>query len=59
MLEANSEPRTARAIGIVQRVQAVTPHMQRITLGGYEIVEFLGVDGGDEAATCISSAASA
>ena len=53
MLEANPKPRTARAIGIVQRVQAVTPHMQRITLGGAEIVDFLGVDGVDEAAAWV------
>lgn len=53
MLEVSQKPRTARAVGIVQRVQAVTPHMQRITLGGAEIVDFLAVDGVDEAAAWV------
>lgn len=37
MREPNTKPRTARAIGVVQRTQTVTPHMQRITLRGLRL----------------------
>lgn len=53
MSEAGQKPRTARAVGIVQAVRAVTPHMQRITLGGPEIADFLGVEGVNEPAAWV------
>lgn len=43
MPEVMPRPRTARSVGTVQAVRSVTPHMQRITLGGSEVAEFLKV----------------
>ncbi|MCA8267106.1 siderophore-interacting protein [Burkholderia cepacia] len=46
-------PRTERAVGTVQAVRSVTPHMQRITLGGSEVAEFLKVAGANEPAAWV------
>lgn len=53
MLDVSHTPRAARTVGIVQRVQAITPHMQRITLGGSEIADFLVSEGVGEAAAWV------
>lgn len=53
MHEIDHKPRTARALGVVQAVHSITPHMRRITVGGEEIAEFLQVEGVDEPAAWV------
>ena len=53
MPETTPKPPTERAAGTVQEVRSVTPHMQRITLGGSEVVEFLKVEGVNEPAAWV------
>lgn len=53
MSEVIQKPRTARAVGVVRDVHAVTPLMQRITVGGDEIAEFLTVEGVTEPAAWV------
>ncbi|GAB2477600.1 hypothetical protein GCM10027082_30960 [Comamonas humi] len=53
MHEMVQKPRTARAVGVVQAVHSITPHMRRITVGGSGIAEFLHMEGIDEAAAWV------
>lgn len=53
MSDVSQKPRTARAVGIVQKVHTVTPQMQRITVGGDEIADFLTVAGVTEPAAWV------
>ena len=53
MHEIDHKPRTAKALGVVQAVHSITPHMRRITVGGDEIAEFLQVEGVDEPAAWV------
>ncbi|MCS4295580.1 NADPH-dependent ferric siderophore reductase [Comamonas sp. BIGb0152] len=50
MLDTRHKPATARMVATVQRVQRITPHMQRITLGGAEIADFVASEAAGEAA---------
>lgn len=45
MLEVASKPHTKKALGIVQAVHSITPHMRRITVGGEEMAELLDTEG--------------
>lgn len=53
MVDTALKPRTVRATGTVQAVERVTPHMQRITLGGREIAAFLNAEGASDAAAWV------
>lgn len=53
MSEVIQKPRTARAVGVVQEVRSVTPMMQRITVSGDEITDFLTVEGVAEPAAWV------
>lgn len=53
MLDTRHKPATARMVAIVQRVQRITPHMQRITLGGAEIADFVASEAAGEAAAWV------
>lgn len=53
MSDVLQKPRTARAVGVVHDVRTVTPMMQRITVSGDDITEFLTVDGVTEPAAWV------
>ena len=53
MSDVIQKPRTTSAVGVVHEVRAVTPMMQRITVSGDEITEFLNIEGVTEPAAWV------